>query len=353
MYNVTDLGTLGGKNSQANAINDPGDVAGRADDPQRFHAVRWDRRPTLATIDLHDPNWGLGQNRDTSIALSINNAHGQVVGGTVPIDSTTPHGHAFFCPKPHPGQTPQMVDLDLRSAQDVTSIARSINDHGQIAGHRHLTSEPAHLHHAVFWESPSKPATLLAPLGQYPGCKAAAINARTIVGRADINVTNYDFQACWWSIQGGQKDWLKPLGKSQSYAWAINAHDQVVGVYGDNIDATLNKPGPLDRYACFWESTSKPGTRLFQEQGFAMGINDHGEIVGLFVPDPPDPMNPAHAFYYTAVGGRQDLNDLIDPSLRSTWTLTAARGINNRGEIVGLGLIGRDSHAFLLTPIAP
>ena len=83
MYNVTDLGTLGGKNSQANAINDPGDVAGRADDPQRFHAVRWDRRPTLATIDLHDPNWGLGQNRDTSIALSINNAHGQVVGGTV------------------------------------------------------------------------------------------------------------------------------------------------------------------------------------------------------------------------------------------------------------------------------
>src|SRR5262249_36904573 len=43
-----------------------------------------------------------------------------------------------------------------------------------------------------------------------------------------------------------------------------------------------------------------------------------------------------------------DLNTSIDPGLG--WTLFAANGINDRGQIVGTGLLGGELHAFLLTP---
>ncbi len=44
-----------------------------------------------------------------------------------------------------------------------------------------------------------------------------------------------------------------------------------------------------------------------------------------------------------------DLNTLISPS--SGWTLTAAGGMNDLGEIAGYGTIGGVTHAFLLTPV--
>jgi hypothetical protein len=42
-----------------------------------------------------------------------------------------------------------------------------------------------------------------------------------------------------------------------------------------------------------------------------------------------------------------DLNDLIDPSLG--WELQEARAINNAGQITGIGRIGGERRAFLLT----
>ena len=44
-----------------------------------------------------------------------------------------------------------------------------------------------------------------------------------------------------------------------------------------------------------------------------------------------------------------DLNDLI--SLASKWTLGTATGVNDLGQIVGVGMISGVSHAFLLTPV--
>lgn len=58
--------------------------------------------------------------------------------------------------------------------------------------------------------------------------------------------------------------------------------------------------------------------------------------------------NTTRAFLYS--GGRmQDLNGLIPRS--AGWTLLDARGINDRGQIVGSGLHHGQKRAFLLTPV--
>ena len=47
-------------------------------------------------------------------------------------------------------------------------------------------------------------------------------------------------------------------------------------------------------------------------------------------------------------GEPRDLNGLIPAD--SGWTLENALDINDRGQIVGMGQLGGEQHAFLLTP---
>ena len=55
-----------------------------------------------------------------------------------------------------------------------------------------------------------------------------------------------------------------------------------------------------------------------------------------------------HAFFADVSGAMVDLNTLIDPA--SGWELLEAHGINDSGQIAGHGMIGGQTHAFLLTP---
>src|SRR5215467_7119511 len=72
-YEVADLGTLGGPNSRAFALNDKGQVVGQADTPDRHsHAFLWEGGHM---IDLVAPGV------EGSCACSINN-RGQIVGTT-------------------------------------------------------------------------------------------------------------------------------------------------------------------------------------------------------------------------------------------------------------------------------
>lgn len=80
----------------------------------------------------------------------------------------------------------------------------------------------------------------------------------------------------------------------------------------------------------------------------AMAINSAGWIVGhADVPNDVVPFS-GHAFLFDGTT-MVDLNNLISPG--SGWRLTGATGINDAGWIVGTGVIGGNSHAFLLMPI--
>jgi probable HAF family extracellular repeat protein len=73
------------------------------------------------------------------------------------------------------------------------------------------------------------------------------------------------------------------------------------------------------------------------------GINNHRHIVGTSTVAGGQ----QHAYLFSK-GKMTDLNELIPAS--SGWTLIAATGINDAGEVVGNGTINGHAHAFLLTP---
>ena len=74
------------------------------------------------------------------------------------------------------------------------------------------------------------------------------------------------------------------------------------------------------------------------------GINASGQVTGWSYTT----TGTMHAFLYSG-GVMTDLNTLIDPT--SGWVLQTAQAINDSGQITGYGIIGGQTHAFLLTPI--
>jgi probable HAF family extracellular repeat protein len=118
-------------------------------------------------------------------------------------------------------------------------------------------------------------------------------------------------------------------------AYGINDSGQVVG-------ASWTGSQQLPTHA-FLYSGSGPmidlGTLGGGDFSEALGINASGQVVGD---------SNGLAFLYSGSGPMQDLNDLIPPGL---WTLSKAVAINDRGQIVGGGMIGGAYEAFLLTPV--
>ena len=52
-------------------------------------------------------------------------------------------------------------------------------------------------------------------------------------------------------------------------------------------------------------------------------------------------------------GGVFELQSLLDPISGQGWTITTASGINNLGEIVGMGSHNGQSTPFVMSPVIP
>ena len=78
----------------------------------------------------------------------------------------------------------------------------------------------------------------------------------------------------------------------------------------------------------------------------AQDVNNQGDAVGSSW---IDGMGNSRAVIWKGGGPVANLNDLIDPT--SGWLLTSTTGINDAGQIVGVGQQNGQSRAFLLTSI--
>jgi probable HAF family extracellular repeat protein len=220
---TTDLGTLGGKGSQAYGNNDLGMVTGLADTPENVgHAFLWVRNQM---IDIHS----LGVE---SFGYDVNNS-AQVVGYYREEDNDK---RAFLWSKGY------MVDLGTFGGDE--GDAWGINEKGQVAGYAFNAEGKDR---AYLWtpDSPNAMTGSKVDLGVLPGGDESFAynlnNKGDVVGASKI--TGGLFHAVLWS--GGEMinlNSLLPQGsdwKFLNYAMAINDQGQITG-YGFKQDNKLH-----------------------------------------------------------------------------------------------------------------
>jgi probable HAF family extracellular repeat protein len=292
IYDLIDLGTLGGTSAAGYAISNRGQAVGWATDI--WGASRGFRDEVVGTMNQNTAAWDVNNAGTTvgvqyqngqsyaavwsqngskllsgagSAALGINES-GQVTG-------MTGSGHVFVTGAKGEG----MIDLGTMQGGN-WSVGQSINASGQIAGY---------------------------------------------------GMSGGNFRAFRWT--DGTFSTLGTLGGKNGYGMAINDAGWVVG----HAQTTF---GSL--HATLWTSTGiiDLGT-LGGNSSYAYGINNRGYSVGYSL----TAGGKERAFLYQD-GVLYDLNDLLGDA--NGWELTHAFGINDDGQIVGQGLVNGQVRAFRL-----
>ncbi len=315
-YRIAELGTLGGRESRAFAINDRGEVTGESMTADgETHAFRWDS--TEGMIDLgtlggrtsrgygiNEQGWVVGESESESAERQAFLWKPGVAMESLrlPIDADSGYAYAI-------SETGHIVGAVDRGGGDQAvlwtdildrpqpvastsgvSIAYDMNERGAIVGLGAMGTEKDAVSRAFIFESGI--ARGLADLPDGMGSAARAVSDSGFVA--------------------GQVD----LGRGITHAFRYDATNGI-----KDIDTRNN---------------------VFSS---AYGLNERGEVVGTFFASPSDD---DQAFLYTS-GAMYNLNDLLDTS--DDWILIEAWDINNDGQIVGYGLKEGQERAFLLTPL--
>ena len=287
---ITDLGTLGGNNSVAAAVNNRGQVAGGAlntiPDPYagiffvpgatQVHAFRWtesDGMQDLGTLGGPD-----------STAFDINE-RGQIAGWSF-TDSTVNPITGLPTLAPFLWENGKM--LDLGTLGGVFGQSFGLNNRGQVVGISHLSGDV--ISHPFLWDR-----GVLTDLGTFGG-------------------------------DNGEATWISDAG---------------------DVAGSADFPGNQIHHSALWHGgvVTDLGTADGDPCSRAYGINSKRQIVGSST----DCTNYVHASLWEDGGPMVDLNTLIPPN--SGLQLTLALYINDRGEIATHGtLTNGDEHAFLLIP---
>jgi probable HAF family extracellular repeat protein len=176
----------------------------------------------------------------------------------------------------------------------------------------------------------------LGTLGQtVRNSSAADINKRKqIVGNSfiDTPTENGGFETRAFLYQHGAMTALPTRTGYSSIAARVNERGDVVGRI-ESID------GSGDYRAALWEKGQLKV--LLEQPSDARGINNRGQVVGAV-------LTGSGGFFYAPGQGVRSLNDLIDTS--TGWNIVYAQAINERGQIVGFGCKGDLCGPVLMNP---
>jgi probable HAF family extracellular repeat protein len=319
VYQMTDLGTLGGSNTFARGINNRGEVVGDSEFKEGVpvrHAFLFSngilKDLTPALTNTVGPS---------SFAFGINNL-GIVVGA-----ARTSGCFLGPCAVMWRGGT--MTDMGMGGHE---SYATGVNDAGQIVFWnfgRHPTNVA--FWNSFLWENGS--VTFLQ--GGFFNETSGINNKRQVIGQGGHNTSIWE-NGAWRSVGTLSGEFCC------SVARGINDSTQVVGD---------SPAGNNSRHAFLYNDSIKKISDLGTLGGtnsFARSINNLGQVVGYSEITPGDVKN-THAFLYNN-GPMIDLNRRVVNN-PAGWELIEANGINDAGQIVVNGKRNGEFHAFLLTPV--
>ncbi len=312
---IVNLGTLGGNESEAEAINDKGEVVGFATNkipdpfPFSFNFVTETlRTQTRAFLWKHGAMKDLGTLGGPDAIASVVNNRGEVIGNSYTNSITNP-STGF------PTMDPFLwvpCDRDSRDSDECNAhIGSTTAENGKMID--------------------------LGTLGGTSGF-ANSINIQgQVVGGSNL-AGDMELRPFLWD-RGRLTD-LGTLGGTFSFAGWINDGGEITGV--------STPPGNNAILGFLWRRgvLTNLGTVNGDTCSFPRYINSHGQIVGL---SNSCQGNMVHAFLWEGDGPMVDLNTLIPPN--AGVQLGDAYNVNDRGEINAAGTLpDGDVHAVLLIP---
>lgn len=326
-YRVTDLGALSGPKSEAIAINDQGEVVGNAD---TLVKDQWGRFVT------HGFLWKNGRIQDLgtlggkeSNACGINN-QSWVVGLS----------ELKRQPRFHEEDTDAFLWRNGRKQDLGPATIIVLNNSGEMA----MDGASSHLVIVKHGRRRSLKVPLPHQFQNVAYPPKTDLHYWDSSAPMDINdkgqiITHHHFSGDEGSALINANGKVIPLAEGQSNtAYGINNNGQVVG--------------EINFKPFLWQH----GNRLFlpslrPQHNEAYAINDRGQVVGHDY-DYGDNNQPDYIHEHALLWQKGKILDLTKCLLaNSGWTLQAARGINNHGQIVGKGIHNGHTRAFLLTPI--
>ena len=289
---IIDLGTLGGNQSLAGAINQRGQVIGVAANttPDAYSLFGW-------ATETRGFIWDKGVMRDlgtlggADTSPSFINERGQVAGNSyLNFDAPPDPNLCGFPITTHPffWEDGQMVDLGTLGGTCASTA--TINNRGQVAGWSNLPGD--YVLHPFLWEQGK-----LVDLGTFGGTFGVAnwLNDAGEVTGVASTVDDQEFHGFFWK-DGAMTDIGTINEDVCSIPHFMNSRGRVVGASGCT------------------------------EEGFEV-----------------------HGFVWQPGGSIVDLNDFVPPG--SDLRLTDGETINDRGEIAGSGMLPNgDFHAVVLIP---
>jgi probable HAF family extracellular repeat protein len=329
-YDITDIGTLDGdETSIATGINNSGDVIGISIDKKgRSTAFFWSdgKIKKIGHLD-----------KKHTFVTSINDL-GQVVGYSIPDKGP----NRAFIQDVDGGQPTDLPTLP----GGAESLANSINNSGQVVGrsrggesHEHESEHERGSRAFQYEDGTITDLQTSLNLGRFGGIRSDAISINKF-GRITghfYTSAHIGYSRAFFHRDGDEPIDLGTLGGKNTVVSGINDADQVVG-HSQTLSGEL-RAFVWDRIHGFLIINPFPGGA----QSLAYDINNLGQVVGAS----ESAVSRLRAFIYS--GGRmRNLNSLIPAD--SGWELVTAKAINDRGQIVGEGVIRGERHAFLLTP---
>jgi probable HAF family extracellular repeat protein len=351
-YTITDLGT----NAYPHGVNDSGSVAGYVTYPATRTSAAYNR----AFVRINGTKTEIGTlGGKASEARAINNS-GQVVGHSL---------NAAGAPRAFLYANGSMQDLNTIAGPDGTSAASlgwtltaayGINNNGQIVGAGTHPTAPGGIYTdngTFLWQKDAdgnvKVTAVSLPIRQY---ETRGINDNGLVaGSVEELVSDgsgFDYtivQASVWN-QGVHTNLGFLPGGEHSHAYSINSSSEVVGFSESSAGyraflwsngggmvslGTLGDPNKAGLDSC------------------AFNNNDAGQVVGWADRNTSDKdAQYRRAYVWDATNKMRDLNSLSN--VGTSWYLQQARDISNNGYIVGYGFVkvkgGSQARGFLLTP---